>query len=99
MCAPAKIRTTLDGKQAHKSQPPLLRFRRHRIRPYFDNIAGRRRSVDLHARKYAADEDVCGVEADGAREAEERVRNNEHVAEVHDHWYYLGDVELGVEIK
>ena len=55
--------------------------------------------INLDAGKNAAHKDVGGIEADGAREAEEGVGDDEHVAEVHDHGHHFGDVQLGVEVE
>lgn len=38
-------------------------------------------------------------ESDRPGDAEEAIRDHQHVAEVHEHRHCLGDIELGVEIK
>ena len=55
--------------------------------------------VNFYAGKDSAYEDVGGIEANSACQAEEGIGDNEHVAEVHDHGHHFGDVQLRVEVE
>ena len=55
--------------------------------------------VNLHGAVYRAHEKEAGIEADGTREHEKSVREDEHVAKVKDSADGLADVQLGEKIE
>ena len=55
--------------------------------------------VDLHSRIDRPHKVEACKESNRACDAEEPIRNHQHVPEVHQHRNCLGDVQLGVEIK
>ncbi len=57
------------------------------------------KGAHLDSRVDLPHEDVAGIEPDRARETEEPVRHDSHVAEVHDHRHQARDVQLGPEVK
>jgi hypothetical protein len=57
------------------------------------------RSINFDGCVDLADKEIAGIETDRARQAEEAVRDDEHVAKVHQHRDGLGDVQLGEEVE
>eukprot|EP00955_Chlamydomonas_euryale_P035230 350048-Chlamydomonas_euryale.AAC.2 len=54
-------------------------------------------SINLHGTIDFADKDVACVETNSACQAEEAIRDDEHVPKVHEHGHRLGDVKLAVQ--
>jgi hypothetical protein len=57
------------------------------------------RSINFDGCVDLADKEIASIETNGASQAEEAVRHDEHVAKVHQHGDCLCDVKLGEEVE